>query len=208
MGSFILVYLLYQYNGLQFSGWKGLILGPRFFIPLLPLFCLTFATYINQQSHFIKKWAPRSLLFCAVLAFAIVNGVGSFYGQRQYELVQSLYQPQDKVHFIHRGHDTTKYANLFYSEHLVPGMDILQDTSMVHRLLEKDSIAFVHLITRKDTPAKKTLGQKNYSELERLDKLYKIVQRSEKIIPGGTTLVTWTIGKKDEHANIDHHRNF
>lgn len=117
IGGYLLLHLFYGYNGCEDSGWRCLILGPRYFIPALPLFALALA-----GSRIWERWLPPRRLAAGIGALAVLvilaGQLGSYwYGRQQYRLIRQLYRHPEAVNVIEKGsYLHFKYVSALYGD--------------------------------------------------------------------------------------------
>lgn len=85
----VVFFSLYQFNGLNCGLFEGLILGPRFFIPSLPLFIIAIAQYF-EGTRFKKVYCFLPLV--AILFFSSVQVYGKVFNKKQ-ELIREATLP-------------------------------------------------------------------------------------------------------------------
>lgn len=109
--SFLLFYLCYGYNGWPDSGLYALILGPRFFIPLLPLLIIAIADWAKDRRIILwRKLLPLG----GLLAILLSNAGSAWLGQSHASLISQLYQRPAAMHYLDLSGPAYKYVSNLY----------------------------------------------------------------------------------------------
>ena len=159
LGVFILFHLFYGYNGWQASGFYAFILGPRFFIPALPLFIIAIA-HGGQ-----KKWAcfKPIVITLAFLSITILQGASHHLGQSHHQIVKQLYQYETAPNYFFINSPLLKYTSSIYGKLHYEDVSQLQQSSL------PNDIFHLHFLERSDTPSRQ---QNNTRQKQQLDFLW------------------------------------
>lgn len=190
---FVLFYLFYGYNGCLNSGIKCLILGPRFFIPLLPFLILSTAFFFQKQKEGFLKKAKAAYLVAALLAMSTSTLFNHYNGRAQMQLVQVL-QAQPKIlHVADLSGDMSKYLCQFYPPLYSKPIEWLNDQPAVEQWLATHDSLQVHAILRFESSSRKVSNQHKLEKLRAAMAPYLIQEIQEKVIWDHSKLKTWTI---------------
>ena len=158
LGSFGF-FLAYGYSGEESGPLKQLVLGPRFFIPLVPLLSIALAEALP------RLWSARgrpggerlasalgSLWTLAVLGAALaVHPVLDHYGRGQGELAEALVAATSgRGAVVLDGVETGKYLNAWDEPRATVELSSLPPAEL-GRLVARDGVAFVALLDRGDS---------------------------------------------------------
>jgi hypothetical protein len=195
VGIFLAVYLLYGYSGWEMSGWKGLVLGPRFFIPALPLFCIACADYFSRNSFFQRLPLRGALSALALISIFTFQTAGYLYGHEQEKLVKAFYRHPEKVHFAGPPEYVSKYFSPLYGDLRPADLEQLKDTAALDQLLERDTFVLVHAVTRRETAQRRDQAARQTRRIEELLKPYRVLSVDSLSVQGGGGLRTWKVGR-------------
>ena len=195
IGLFTLFYLAYGYNGWANSGLKGLILGPRFFIPLLPFFVLTSAFFFQKQKDKILKKVKAAYLVAAFLTISASNLFSYYNSQSHLQFIQVLQSEADMLHVVDQKGDMSKYLCRFHPPLPTKPIHWLTDSIAVDKWLQTHDSLQVHALMRYDSPSRLVSNERKLKKLESLMTPYKIHRIQEVEIWDQSRLKTWTISR-------------
>lgn len=193
VGLFFLFYLNYGYNGCLNSGLKCLILGPRFFIPMLPFFALAGADFFQKQNPEYLKVAKALYLCAAIVAISITTLSSVLYGQSQRLIIQQLHTHPTHLHLLDLQGDLSKYINQFYRPVLAKDLSWLQDTLAVQHWLETATPIELHLLLRYENETRRTSSNNKLNRARQLMAPYMVQDSSRITLWDGSQLTTWKI---------------
>jgi len=193
VGLFFLFYLNYGYNGCLNSGLKCLILGPRFFIPLLPFFALAGADFFQKQRPEHLKVVKAIYLCVAFVAISITTLSSVLYGQSQRSIIQQLHTRPTHLHVMDLQGDLSKYINQFYRPVLAKDVSWLRDTQAVKHWLEEATPIELHLLLRYENETRRTSSNNKLHRARQLMAPYLVQDSSQITLWDGSQLTTWKI---------------
>ena len=138
--AYLILIFLYTYNGLAFSGLKGLVLGPRLLLPVVPpiIVCIAYIRFGQRLSTTLTTNLIRAgALSCCLFVF----GVGYYYDAAQRAFFSQL-QGSSASWVLDNQHTVAKVAHLL----LATGARLLTEPLPPGR-------AYLLASSRSDTPA-------------------------------------------------------
>ena len=152
---FLFFYSVYGYTGSN-SGIKSIILGPRFFIPILPLFCITGAYFFeNLKTQKIKTYFKRILSVSAIMAILSVNLLGHIYNNIQISFTEEIYKNKNAVYIPLYGDQIPKYTNSLYGS-----LAFIKPETLSNEILKEKQVYAISILSRKtDTNLENSLSQ-------------------------------------------------
>jgi hypothetical protein len=90
---YILFFCFYQYNGFQSGFLKGLILGPRFLLPITPLVIICIAYMLNSWNFKFKPTLKYLPILC-LLIFISTQVLGKAYNNQQQTISDLIYSKE------------------------------------------------------------------------------------------------------------------
>ncbi|MCB0640994.1 MAG: hypothetical protein KDC44_05115 [Phaeodactylibacter sp.] len=190
---FVSFYLFYGYNGCLNSGVKCLILGPRFFIPLLPFLVLAGAFFFQKQKRGFLKKAKGAYLVAALLAISTSTLFNYYNGRAQLQFVQVLQAQPGLLHVADPNGDMSKFLCQFYPPLYSKPIDWLNDQPAVEQWLAVHDSLQVHAVLRFESSSRKVSNQHKLEKLQAIMAPYTIQGIQEKVIWDHSKLKTWTI---------------
>lgn len=144
VGIFLFFYSVYGYTGAN-SGIKSIILGPRFFIPILPLFCITGAYFFeNLKTQKIKTYFKRTLSVSAIMAILSVNLLGHIYNNNQISFTEEIYKNKNAIYISLYGDQIPKYTNSLYGS-----LAFIKPKSLSNEMLKEKQVYAISILSRK-----------------------------------------------------------
>jgi hypothetical protein len=140
---FLLLYFSYSYTGIYFGGIKSIILGPRFFIPVLPLFIVCVAEYSKNSLRFINSL----LLPVSLISIFLIQLVGYLYNKTQSNIWSNIHRNSDKIHLLAEYNNLPK---LYYPKNTKTKLHFLDDNPDLDAILDQDTFFFLETVIRND----------------------------------------------------------
>lgn len=128
---FLGFYSTYNYNGFSSSGFRALILSPRFFIPILPIFCIACAQYFKTNKKFEFAF-NRLLIVFSFFSIITIQLIGGIFTNRQYKFVSRLQELNSAVFIVTDDLQTSKYIN-----HLYGDLNLLRENELSLKILSE-----------------------------------------------------------------------
>lgn len=163
LALYIVFYTVYSYSGQGSGLLKRLVLGPRFFMPLLPLLAFAMAESVPRLWSGLRERLPERL--APVLARVVVCGwlvgiagavvavqwVHSDWGSKQAEIRRAIYDntPEDAV-LVVNGASAMKFIDYIYGTRLPIHRGLL-DARTIALLRTKQSEFYLVLLDRTDS---------------------------------------------------------
>lgn len=179
---FTVVHLCYGYNGMDFSGFKmGMILNGRFYIPLIPIFCI-------QVAWFFTKINMGNKTTIAAYTVSILIAISSqFYlhtlSSSHYNIASYIDQYKDKVLIF----DHTLHSNI--GRYINPFLNNLHSTLDISRLEHPSTLDSLHMITN-EAYIVQSERQETEAKLQRKKDILKLIKASSLTLELDTTLYT------------------
>ncbi len=87
----------YKYGGWESGGWKQLVLGPRYFMPLVPTLVLTVAEVVTRRGlgrfgGIVPTWIAAAWVLAAAAAAFAVHPVFYSWGESQWRIGSAIYE--------------------------------------------------------------------------------------------------------------------
>ncbi len=213
--AFTLLHLFYTYSGASSGGLKQLVLGPRFFIPLLPILILAMAesgerlwaallARLGVEGRVRALAALRlgaAALALAVAAEAVLTGYALARWQTgQRAIVIALYASTEPGTPVATNLDATrKYVNELYAgefgERIVDDFATLDD-ARVEALLGRHGRITLALLTRRDSEHWRHKAAQNQARVEALGRAYIVNAGGSTVFADGEKLEVFTLSKR------------
>lgn len=152
-------FLAYQYSGEESGLLKQLVLGPRFFIPLVPLLVIGAAESIPRVWSSLRRSGAQRLEQVIVVAWPLLVGVAAVavhpvlasYGRAQGALADALVSATSPAGVVVLdGVETGKYLNEWSGPRST--VDLIGFApSQLPSLVARDGVAFLALMDRRDS---------------------------------------------------------
>lgn len=183
LGAYLLLHLLYGYNGCQDSGWRCLVLGPRFFIPALPLFALALAGSRIWEQRLQPQWLAASV--GSLAAFSVIIGQVSshWYGKQQHQLVAQLYQHPEAMNVIEKA----SYLQFKYVSPLYGSLNYYTFGEAIEMAVECEPV-YAHCFLQSHDQTEQSDWQRQLGNGP-----FTIVDSTITAVTGGPALVTYSL---------------
>lgn len=205
--AYLAFYLAYDYAGWESSLLKQIIIGPRFFIPLLPVLVLAMAEVIPRLwGQFFTRGAPGSpraskvtgiLVAAYVAAVALaalaIHPILDRWSASQVAIVQALSEhTQAAVPIITNGNTKNKFLNGVYLPRRVVLRDSLRPEE-VGRILNLYGAAQLVFLNRSDSEAFRLEARRNEAFVRAVGSRYPTALRYDQKYQGGDHLEIWEV---------------
>ena len=213
--AYTLLHLFYTYGAASSGGLKQLVLGPRFFIPMLPLLILAMAESGERLwsatlarlgvegrvrvTNFLRLGAVALAL--AVASEAVLAGYSLAQWQSgQRAIVVALYASTEAATPVATNPDATrKFMNELYAgefgERVVVDVSLLSD-SRIDALLRRNERITVALLTRRDSDHWRQKALENDARVEALGRAYLVQSGGSTEFAGGEKLEVFTLSRR------------
>ncbi len=178
LSLFFLFFILYEYNGIGSSGWaKASLLSTRFFVPLLPFFCLILANNALRFQAKITQYGIKNIfIFAVFLLIFVINKYGNYRDcdhLKIQNLINQYTNKSSKYLIINLKFDEQiKYITPLYltsdATHLVQQQSITDSTVKKLKQQIRDTSIFALSLQRKGTPLWDTLADRNLRVTQKL----------------------------------------
>lgn len=210
--TFTLLHLLFEYNATASGTLKQLVLGPRLFIPMLPLLILALAESTTrlwrEQLARATAGAKKTLthatrMGCAILALGVsveAAAVSFAHGQwqlRQRAIVVGLYAATERGVPTATNFDATrKFANELYDTEFGERtfFDFAELTDgIAHKLLARHDRITIALVVRRDSSDWSEKGNRNSQIVRDLGRDFQVEPAGSTEFPTGERLEVYTL---------------
>jgi hypothetical protein len=107
------LFLFYNYNGIQESGLKSLILTPRFLLPILPLLIWVTAYFFERKLGKYKDSIANIFVGLSLVGYMIFSYIAYTFDAQRQELIQFLEVHDSAIYVMTNYRDEPKYFNAF-----------------------------------------------------------------------------------------------
>lgn len=111
IGMYTALIAFYTYNGLNSGLLKGMILGPRFFIPILPLIAICYADLDKQLKPRVSESIKKAIMLFGVIFFVGAQVLGSRFENEQMKFADLLSPMQNGQVMTNDLGEAYKYVN-------------------------------------------------------------------------------------------------
>jgi hypothetical protein len=187
---FVLYYMSYDYHGTRSGGLKGLIVGARYALPLLPLLVFAMGEWVPRLWRSLVRCAPvawrRSLRSFGVLVVGVwLAAVGAAalgvpyeharWGRTQAAIRDAIYAHTDEgAVLVTNSLATDKFINELYGSRITFDRDDV-GAKEVDAILERYGAFFVVFLDRTDSTFWQTETRANAAFLARLQPAHTLV---------------------------------
>ena len=215
LGAYTLLHLFYTYGAASSGGLKQLVLGPRFFIPMLPMLILAmaesgerlWAVLLARLGVAGRVHVMRSLrLGAAALTLAVAcEAVLAGYSLAQWQsgqraIVVAMFASTEAATPVATNLDATrKFVNELYSaefgERVAEDFSQLSD-SRIEALLRRNERITLALLTRRDSEHWRQRALQNQSRIEALSGKYLVQSGGSTEFASGEKLEVFTLSRR------------
>jgi hypothetical protein len=185
---------LYGYSG-QNSGFvQAVVVGPRYFIPLMPLMAVATAWWVEKLrfSGRSKRLLEAGVLGAALLVAAMVHPALWIWGKRQEPIVEAIYRDTSSQSVIVTElAATAKYLNGLYGDRTVIGRDQLSPDELV-RIRERQPVQLLFL-DRSEAPFWKAMAAANEAFVTAVAERCELLLTTRKSLESGERLRIWDV---------------
>jgi len=203
---FLIVYLLYGFNPIEYSGWgKGLLFGGRFLVPTIPLFAIAIGFGMNQYSLFQKKYIKYLMVGLSIFCISFSQFAGYKFNKTHHDISDQLYKDYFDLPIVidHSGFTSiNRYINPLLG--IFPKQSDLNkfhDKKYVENVFEHQDKVFIILSMRFENQEKLDRGDKYLQLINDLKVNYKLLEEQRLQSFDGTTVQVWSMEQKE--ASID-----
>ncbi len=204
VAAFLVLHLLYDYNGGTSGGLKQWVLGPRFFIPLVPLLAFAMAESVPRLCRdATARWTPVLAMLLAVGVTAeacIVTAVHAKWCRAQREIAASLHRatsPSRPV--ISNVEATGKFLNELYAPEIGPRtvVDFTQLTDLrLSLILARYPTVDIAIVSRGDSELWLKMAATNRARVDHLRLRFDVTLMAANMISSGERIEFYQVREK------------
>ena len=194
LASFLILYFLYGYNGIRFSGIKSIILGPRFLIPSLPFFAICISEFSKSKLPLLHNL----LLPMAIGSIIVTQFIGNYYNSAQQRIQSNLIGNKEKVHLIA---DLNSVPKIFTPDINNISKIYMEDVSLIPAILKRDTFLYLNTSITSDNQLEKINTEKIKNKILYSLNEYSITKLYQGQLPDNTILLQYRLSNHADALN-------
>jgi hypothetical protein len=190
----LLFFGLYGYSGQNSGLVQALVVGPRYFIPLMPLVAVAVAWWAEKLplGGQTKRLLEAGVLGGALLVAGVVHPALWIWGKRQESIVEAIYRDtSSQAVIVTELAATAKYLNGLYGDRTVIGRDQLSPDELV-RIRERQPVQLLFL-DRSEAPFWKAMAAANEAFVTAIAERCELLLTTRKSLESGERLRIWDV---------------